>query len=67
MSRAEKKVVVNVQFEFYPEGHESFRDKKMSNKQLVEAVEQKLDMELMNTDNDGLWWHFEKSEVVVNA
>lgn len=64
-----KKVVLNVQFEFYPEGNEyvSKNHSDLTEAQLGEYVEKMLDTEFLaldNTANDGLWWHFEKVEVV---
>jgi hypothetical protein len=57
----ERKVILNVQFEFYP--NENEKASKLTDELVAEYLKKMLDTEFSAlADNDGLWWHFEEAE-----
>lgn len=57
----ERKVILNVQFEFYPEENE--HASSIADGQVAEYLKKMLDTEFSAlANNDGLWWHFEEAE-----
>ena len=64
----EKKVVIQVQFEFYPAENEAWskQSAQASDEELTKAVQAELEQEFNSMANDGLWWHFENAKVITN-
>jgi hypothetical protein len=60
-----RKVTINVQFEFYPEENNGFKEyyQSMSYDLLKSKVKEILDAQFLELPlSDGLWWHFEDAE-----
>jgi hypothetical protein len=58
-----KKVILNVEFEFYPAENEYTQT--LETEKLSEYVKDLLDTEFLGLqNNNGLWWNFERVSVV---
>ncbi len=58
-----KKVILNVEFEFYPAENEYTQN--LETEKLSEYVKDLLDTEFLGLqNNNGLWWNFESVSVV---
>jgi hypothetical protein len=61
----ERKVVVKVEFDFYPSEDESWGDRhSLNDEQLASEVERIIDANLTDMAFDGLWHHIESATVV---
>jgi hypothetical protein len=63
----EKKVVVTVEFEFYPQQNEYLMEHfpNLTDEQLIDKTEKMIDDLCLNA-HDGLWWNFQESHIEVN-
>jgi hypothetical protein len=63
-----RKIVVNVEFEFYPDEDEYYNTHYATtpNDELAKHFVKTLDYELSTMNNDGLWWHFSEPKVVTD-